>query len=46
MNDELRNDADYESDIDRTIPEGTISINDDGKKTVFKDGRFIRMEEE
>jgi hypothetical protein len=35
MNDELKN------DIDRTIPEGTKYINDEGKQTVFKDGEFV-----
>lgn len=46
MKDELKNDIDYENDIDRTIPDGTKGINDEGKKTVFKDGRFIVVEEE
>jgi hypothetical protein len=43
MND-IENDVDYGSTIDRTIPDGTISVNEQGQQTVFKDGEFVIAE--
>lgn len=44
MSNELENDLDYASIIDREIPNGTISIDEQGRETVFKDGEFVLVE--
>ncbi len=43
MND-IENDIDYGSCIDRTIPNGVLSVDEQGRKTVFKDGDFMLAE--
>lgn len=46
MSNELENDIDYGTTIDRTIPNGTISVDEKDRKTVLKDGEFVLSEEE
>lgn len=48
MNDnvELEGDIGCEDSIDRTIPNGVISVDEQGRKTVFKDGQFVLVDEE
>lgn len=44
MNDDLEQDVDYGSTIDRTIPDGVISVDEEGRRTVLKDGVFVLAE--
>ena len=45
MNNELQNDIDYGSTIDRTIHNGVISVDGQGRNTVFKNREFVLEEE-